>query len=581
MNETASRKRGSASLKRAAATGVAAFCAALLTATGSTAQASLASEGASGLAQASDTASFNDFDQDGRPDLMAVRKADGHLMFHAGMGTGAFADPVSLGWGWGRMDLVMPGDLTGDGLADLLARDTKTGTLYTYPGDGSGGLGSRVTVGTGWNSMGLIAAAGDVDNDGNLDLYVVRKSDWHLYVYPGLGDGTFGGRLLFDDRYRGWADVDTLTMVGSSDPWQGDEFLIRQTSGEYLLVPRSRLDLSGNTSVLDGSLGQGTAERYSQVAGIGDADGDGHPDVAAIDSRTGQLELHTVKVSEDHGSASALRDPEVIGTGWGGMRLASPDTDRTYDYDGNAVQDIIVRGTDGEVVPHQPEGNNSWWGADSWGTGFKSMTLLETAGDSTGDGFSDLLARDASGNLYVYPGDGYTVGKTARVLVGGGWNSMSAIVSGQDFNGDGKSDIVARLKSTGDLYFYPGIGGGKYGARVKIGTGWNGMREITAVGDLDHDGHADLIAIRTSNDCLYFYGGRGNGTHRSSVQMGCGFAGIQDLASVGDATRDGFADWVARRKSDGRTYMYHGDGKGDFKSVGVLTTDWTWVNMIA
>jgi hypothetical protein len=116
---------------------------------------------------------------------------------------------------------------------------------------------------------------------------------------------------------------------------------------------------------------------------------------------------------------------------------------------------------------------------------------------------------------------------------------------------------------------------------VKIGSGWNAMREITAAGDLDHDGHADVLAIRSSDNCMYFYGGRGNGTLKTAVQVGCGWSTIDNVAAVGDFNGDGHADWIARRKSDGRITLYKGDGTGDSTASAVLATDWTWANTIA
>jgi hypothetical protein len=533
----------------------------------------------SDLVQIPVTHSRNDYNGDGRQDLLAVRKSDGNLMFYAGRGDGGFRTGVSLGSGWGKMDVVMAGDLTGDGLPDVLARDTRTGTLYTYPGNGKGGLNARITVGTGWNGIGPITSAGDFNGDGKLDLYAVRKADWKLYLYPGKGNGTFGSRTVVDGAYRNWADVETMTTIGDTDLSGTDEILVREASGRYVLLSAWSMQKLNATTVLDGSLGQGTSTRYSQVMGVGDLDGDDVPDVVGIDSRTGELELHSVKVDHTEGTASALRTPKVVGTGWSGMRLASIDTDRTYDFDGSGLSEMIFRQNSGELVYHETQGSE-YNTSDSWGTAFKNMTLLETAGDATGDGLPDLLARDASGNLYVYPGNGVKPGSTARIPVGSGWNSMSAIVGGQDFDGDGRTDIMARQKATGDLYFYPGTGAGKYGPRVKIGTGWNSMRELTAVGDLDHDGHADLIAVKNSDNCLYFYGGTGRGTLKSRVQIGCGFAGIQDFASVGDINLDGHADWIARRKSDGRISLYKGDGRGDYSGLTTLFNDWTGINAI-
>ncbi|SDD91242.1 FG-GAP repeat domain-containing protein [Glycomyces harbinensis] len=581
MNRAASPEPRAAALRRTASASAAAFGLALLAATvAPAAGASPVPGDTTGRAQTADTASLNDFDGDGFQDLLAVRESDGNLLFYAGNGDATFDAAVSLGSGWGGRDIVTPGDLTGDGNPDLLARDNRTGTLYTYPGDGAGGFSSRITAGTSWNGISLIASAGDFNNDGHLDLYAVRKADWKLYLYQGKGNGAFGTRYLADDNYRGWDDADTLITVGDPDSWGRDELLIRETSGRYVMVSGEGETQKQNAdSVLDGSLGQGTSTRYTQVAPVGDFDGDGIPDVVGIDSRTGELELHTVSFSETEGTARPLRTPVVIDDGWGDMRLASTDTDRTYDYDGNGVSETVYRNADG-IVSTLGIQHGSWWPSESWGTGFKNMTLLETAGDLTSDGFSDLLARDSSGNLYAYLGDGASAGAT-RTRVGTGWNTMSAIVSGHDFNGDGHVDIIAREKSTGYLWLYPGRGTGKVGPRVKIGTGWNSMRDLIAVGDLDNDGHADLLAVRSSENCLYRYSGRGNGTLKAGVKIGCGFSGIQSFASVGDFNLDGHADWIARRGSDGRTYLHHGDGKGDYQATSVLIDDWTWVNLIA
>ncbi|WP_245531547.1 FG-GAP repeat domain-containing protein [Arthrobacter globiformis] len=46
-----------------------------------------------------------------------------------------------------------------------------------------------------------------------------------------------------------------------------------------------------------------------------------------------------------------------------------------------------------------------------------------------------------------------------------------------DFNGDGKSDVLAR-DSGGSLWLYPGNGHGGWLARVKVGSGWNGFTAL-------------------------------------------------------------------------------------------------------
>lgn len=503
-----------------------------------------------------------DYNRDRHQDLFAVRQSDGALMYYAGKGDGTFATGVSKGTGWGGTDIVMSGDLTGDGKPDLLARDTKSGYLYTYPGNGSGGFGTRISVGSGWNRMGVLTSGGDFNRDGKNDLYATGKVDGKLYFYPGLGDGRFGARTAIGP---GWGDIDTLTAITLDD---GDADLLArsQAEGEYFVYPglgdgkfgaRERV-----TDVFEaGSL---STFQYHEIVAAGDYDENGTKEVMAIDALTGSLVAH---------SFDALGNPvlprRVLATGWSGNRLPGVAVDRTYDYNGNATPDLVARRTStGVIYAYTGNGTGGFGPRIEWGTAMTGMDLVETAGDLNGDGIPDLLTRVAStGTLYVMPGTGqgeFDYGR--RIKVGTGWNAMSAVAAGHDFNDDGKTDLFAREKSTGRLWFYPGKGNGSFGTRVNAGTGWNGMRDITAAGDLDHDGHADLIAIRASDNCMYFYAGRGDGTLKTGVKKTCGWTGYDQIASVGDFDSDGRIDWVARRKSDGKLFLYRGDGAGGYGS---------------
>jgi len=190
-------------------------------------------------------------------------------------------------------------------------------------------------------------------------------------------------------------------------------------------------------------------------------------------------------------------------------------------------------------------------------------------GDFTGNGWSDLLARDRSnGTLYLYPGNGTNL--ESRTSLGTG--RFGSATRYGDFNRDRHEDVIARDSSTGYLWLYPGTGAG-LGQRIRLGTGWNSMREITAVGDLDGDRNGDLLAVRRSTGYLYFYPGRGTSLG-ARISLGPGWNAMSELAGIGDLTGDGRRDLLARHTATGTLYLYPGKGVGFGPRIS-LGTGWS------
>jgi hypothetical protein len=148
---------------------------------------------------------------------------------------------------------------------------------------------------------------------------------------------------------------------------------------------------------------------------------------------------------------------------------------------------------------------------------------LTPIGDLTGNTYPDLLAVDTADNgLYLYPGRaGVTFG--SRVKVGGtGWNTMSELAGVGDFDRDGFPDLVARVTSSGALYFYAGRAGNTFAARRQLGGSWGAMRNVTGVGDADRDGFTDVMAVNAAGT-VYRWSGNGTGL-RPGVQVATGFS---------------------------------------------------------
>ncbi|MFC8275692.1 FG-GAP repeat domain-containing protein [Streptomyces sp. NPDC057271] len=179
-------------------------------------------------------------------------------------------------------------------------------------------------------------------------------------------------------------------------------------------------------------------------------------------------------------------------------------------------------------------------------------------------GLGDLVARDASGTLWYYDRQ-FVSGRphAPRVKVGGGWNIYSQITGAGDLDRDGLMDLVARDKA-GVLWLYQGTGsltsGARFKTRVKIGGGWSIYNQLAAGDDLNGDGRADLLA-RDASGMLWLYKGTGKATapYAARTKVGGGWNIYNQLVVTGDLTDDGKADAVARDKV-GYLWLYKGTG---------------------
>ncbi|MCF3139020.1 chitobiase/beta-hexosaminidase C-terminal domain-containing protein [Paenarthrobacter sp. AR 02] len=195
-----------------------------------------------------------------------------------------------------------------------------------------------------------------------------------------------------------------------------------------------------------------------------------------------------------------------------------------------------------------------------------------SAHDFDGDGKADVLASDATGNLYLYPGDG-AGGLQARKLAipASDWSTVTDAITPGDFNKDGKSDLVARAGDV--LWLYPGDGAGGFGARSQISTGWSAMTQLFSPGDFSGDGIPDIMARRSTGD-LRLYAGNGSGGLRTPTTVGKGWNVMNAIFSTGDFNGDGKADVLARRTDTGALWLYPGDGASDWLPWKQISTGW-------
>ncbi|AUI51870.1 hypothetical protein [Arthrobacter crystallopoietes] len=96
---------------------------------------------------------------------------------------------------------------------------------------------------------------------------------------------------------------------------------------------------------------------------------------------------------------------------------------------------------------------------------------------------------------------------------------------------------------------------------VRVGTGWQIYKELTAVGGGYNRGDKNDVRGAFKNGTLWFYAdtgkiGRGNEGYKRQVEIGSSaWADLFRLEGFGEINRDGKNDLLAVRP-DGKTYLY-------------------------
>lgn len=191
--------------------------------------------------------------------------------------------------------------------------------------------------------------------------------------------------------------------------------------------------------------------------------------------------------------------------------------------------------------------------------------------DWSGDGHSDLLARDSAGNLWEYAGDGFANdgagGFAGWGQIGNGWNIYTKVFRVTNWNGDGTESIMAE-SSNGALYMYNSDGAGDFtGGRIQVGTGWNIYSDIMVTNNWTGDGHPDLMG-RDPQGNLFLYVSDGHGGWQNGgirQQIGTGWNMFNTVLTPGVWRGNGHQALIGRTPG-GDLLLYESDGHGGWVS---------------
>ncbi|MFE1904489.1 FG-GAP repeat domain-containing protein [Streptomyces gardneri] len=238
----------------------------------------------------------------------------------------------------------------------------------------------------------------------------------------------------------------------------------------------------------------------------------GSPDLLARDA-AGVLWRDDLLDSPVGGQVTPAKPRVKIGPGWNTYNVI----EAAGNIAGSGAGDVLARDTAGVLWTYISKGDGTFGTRTRVGPGWGVYNKLAAGSDLTGDGRDDLVATDASGALWLYKGTGSaTVPYAGRVKVGPGWGVYNQLTAVGNIAGGVAGDLVAR-DASGVLWLYLGKGDGTFAARTKIGTGWGGYSQLVGVGDANNDGRPDLVAYGSAGTHVFLGTGSWSAPFTKSV----------------------------------------------------------------
>ncbi|HYC53338.1 MAG TPA: integrin alpha [Candidatus Binatia bacterium] len=352
-------------------------------------------------------------------------------------------------------------------------------------------------------------------------------------------EGGFTGTLSDFDNFgfsvaaAGDIDGDGVTDLAVGAPWNEDPQSYYAPGAIWILFMNPDLTVRSQRKLVPGedfaaALNDGS-QFGSAIAGLGDLDGNGVPDLAVGAPWHGQWEgeqagVVLVLLLESDGSVKAARSigPGIVGTpeDWPSTALFGMTMAVIGDLDDDGINELAVGANDpGYSVEPRPSGVHVVFLKRN-GAAARVVPVSELpgaghgvagVGDADGDGVEDMVASATYPYLVLLRPDGSTkavhdVTDPARNHEQRYYNLSQSVAGAGDVDGDGIGEIAFLEDNYGYrplhsiiLYYLAADGPFRMMRFIDVGRDDISSRRIAGLGDIDGDGRAE-IGILTPDD---------------------------------------------------------------------------------
>jgi hypothetical protein len=377
---------------------------------------------------------------------------------------------------------------------------------------------------------------------------------WTSMINDGALNQTEPGLLIESDNQTGVDESDDLGSCDFDGDGVDDKFFATGATWWYSSGGTSHW-VYLNTSTL----------RVGQVT-LGDVTGDGKCDVTAggkvSSGGTGPLSaLTTVVVLQNTDGQLAewsIEGGKITSVAYPALVESGLQFRGTGDFDGDGQHDYLWQDATGQVAIWNMAGGTHT------GTGHPGRApagwTFQGLGDFDGDRQSDVLWRDGAGQLAIWfkgdPADpispaAYPGYENVPAPVDPSWQVKGI----GDFDGDGRSDILWR-QTSGQVAIWHMTGALRTGEAYPGGEDPKLVWTVQGLGDFDADGRSDILWRDASGSLAIWFGGDATRTAFPSYQnAGRPLPLSAQVQGITDANSDGYAD-ILWRNGDGQVAVW-------------------------